>query len=149
MDADGFLQITDRKKDLIITAGGENIAPQVIEGKLKSISVVAQAVVVGDRRKYLGGLLTLDPARVAPRPAAAGSPAATARGRAAARSSGAYLQRQIDTVNARLARVQSVKRFEIIAGEFTVEGGELTPSLKVRRKVVAEKYAEEIARLFN
>src|SRR5690606_34888230 len=77
-DAEGFLQITDRKKDLLITAGGENIAPQVLEGHLKSIPVVAQAVVVGDRRKYLAALFTLDPERVAKEAEACGSPARTA-----------------------------------------------------------------------
>jgi len=149
VDAAGFLQITDRKKDLIITAGGENVAPQLVEGYLKSIPVVSQAVVVGDRQRYLGVLLTLDPARVPTDAVAAGSPARDPLSAAQCEKFRAYLQRHIDAVNARLARVQSVKRFEIIAAEFTVEGGELTPSLKVRRKVVAEKYATEIARLFT
>src|SRR5258706_1952482 len=76
-DTDGFLQITDRKKDLLITAGGENIAPQVLEGQLKGIPVVGQAVVVGDRRKYLTALVTLDPDRVKTEARAAGSPATT------------------------------------------------------------------------
>jgi len=149
LDTAGFLQITDRKKDLIITAGGENVAPQLVEGYLKSIPVVSQAVVVGDRQRYLGVLLTLDPARVPTDAVAAGSPARDPITAAQCERFRAYLQRHIDGVNARLARVQAVKRFEIIAGEFTVEGGELTPSLKVRRKVVAEKYATEIARLFT
>jgi long-chain acyl-CoA synthetase len=149
IDADGFLRITDRKKDLIITAGGENVAPQLVEGYLKAIPVVSQAVVVGDRQRYLGVLLTLDPARVPVDAMAAGSPARDPSAAAACEKFRAYLQTHIDGVNARLARVQSVKRFEIIAGEFTVDGGELTPSLKVRRKVVAEKYAAEIARLFR
>ncbi len=148
IDAEGFLQITDRKKDLIITAGGENVAPQLVEGYLKAIPVVSQAVVVGDRQRYLGVLLTLDPARVPEDAAAAGSPARDPASAATCEKFRAHLQSHIDAVNARLARVQTVKRFENIAGEFTVEGGELTPSLKVRRKVVAEKYAAEIARLF-
>ena len=149
LDADGFLQITDRKKDLIITAGGENVAPQLVEGYLKSIPVVSQAVVIGDRRRYLGVLLTLDPARLPVDAQAAGSPARDPASAAQCEKFRAYLQRHIDAVNARLARVQAVKRFEIIAGEFTVEGGELTPSLKVRRRAVAEKYAREIERLFG
>ncbi|MDE3127233.1 MAG: AMP-binding protein, partial [Gemmatimonadota bacterium] len=148
IDAEGFLQITDRKKDLIITAGGENVAPQLVEGYLKSIPVVSQAVVVGDRQRYLGVLLTLDPARVPVDAVAAGSPARDPAEAATCEKFRAYLQRHIDAVNARLARVQAVKRFEIVVGEFTVEGGELTPSLKVRRKAVAQKYAAEIARLF-
>ncbi len=148
VDAEGFLQITDRKKDLIITAGGENVAPQLVEGYLKSIPVVSQAVVIGDRRRYLGVLLTLDPARLVEDAVAVGSPARDPEAAARCETFRAHLQRQIDAVNARLARVQSVKRFEIIVGEFTVEGGELTPSLKVRRRVVTEKYAREVERLF-
>jgi long-subunit acyl-CoA synthetase (AMP-forming) len=149
VDADGFLEITDRKKDIIITAGGENIAPQLVEGYLKSIPVVSQAVVIGDRRRYLVALVTLDPVRLLVDAVQAGSPARDPETAARCALFRAYVQEQIDAVNARLARVQAVKRFEIIAGEFTVEGGELTPSLKVRRRAVAEKYAREIDRLFG
>jgi long-subunit acyl-CoA synthetase (AMP-forming) len=148
LDAEGFLQITDRKKDIIITAGGENVAPQLVEGFLKAIAVVSQAVVVGDRQRYLGVLITLDPVRLIEEARAVGSPARDPRSAAACEKFRAHLQRHIDGVNARLARVQAVKRFEIVPHEFTVEGGELTPSLKVRRRVVAEKYAEYVARLF-
>ncbi|HEY5264215.1 MAG TPA: hypothetical protein VIJ37_04425, partial [Steroidobacteraceae bacterium] len=133
----------------IITAGGENVAPQLVEGYLKSIPVVSQAVVIGDRRRYLGALLTLDPARLPMDAAAAGSSARDAASAAACEKFRALLQREIDAVNAKLARSQTVKRFEIIVGEFTVEGGELTPSLKVRRRAVEEKYAAEIERLFK
>jgi long-chain acyl-CoA synthetase len=149
IDGDGFLRITDRKKDLIITAGGENVAPQLVEGFLKTIPVVSQAVVLGDRMRYLGALLTLDPVRLAADAEAIGSPARDPATAARCEIFNAYLRRQVDAVNARLARAQTVKRFAIVAAEFTVEGGELTPSLKVRRKVVAERYAAEIARLFE
>ncbi|HVZ76430.1 MAG TPA: AMP-binding protein [Gemmatimonadaceae bacterium] len=149
IDADGFLQITDRKKDLIITAGGENVAPQLVEGHLKAIPVISQAVVVGDRQRYLSVLLTLDPARVPIDAAAAGSPARDPKAAAECATFRAYLQQRIDEINRNLARVQTVKRFEIIPHEFTVEGGELTPSMKVRRKVVLEKYATQVARLYR
>jgi long-subunit acyl-CoA synthetase (AMP-forming) len=148
LDREGFLQITDRKKELIITAGGENVAPQLIEGLLKSIPVVSQAVVIGDRRRYLGALLTLDPVRLIADAQAIGSPARDVSAAATCEIFRAHLQREIDGVNARLARVQTVKRFEIVPTEFTVEGGELTPSMKLRRRVVSEKYAREIERLF-
>ena len=147
-DAEGFLQITDRKKDIIITAGGENVAPQLVEGYLKAIPVVSQAVVVGDRQRFLGVLITLDPAQLVEDARAAGSPARDPESAAACEKFRAHLQRQIDGVNARLARVQTVRRFEIVPSEFTVEGGELTPSLKIRRRVVVEKYAAHIERLF-
>ena len=149
IDDDGFLRITDRKKDLIITAGGENVAPQLVEGFLKAIPVVSQAVVIGDRQRYLAALITLDVARLVEDAAAIGSPARDPLAAASCEIFNAHVQRQIDAVNARLARVQTVKRFVIVADEFTVEGGELTPSMKIRRRVVAEKYAAEIERMFR
>jgi long-subunit acyl-CoA synthetase (AMP-forming) len=149
IDGDGFLQITDRKKEIIITAGGENIAPQLIEGYLKSIHVVSQAVVVGDRRRYLSVLLTLDPEKIPTIASLNGSPARDPATAAECEMFNSYLQREIDAVNQRLARVQTVKRFAVIPGELTIEGGELTPTMKVRRKVVLEKYAGMIERLYR
>ncbi|MBX3190403.1 MAG: AMP-binding protein [Labilithrix sp.] len=148
IDRDGFLQITDRKKDLLITAGGENIAPQVLEGHLKGIPIVAQAVVIGDRRKYLSALVTLDPERIKAEASAAGSPAKSVDEAARCDTFKKHLERQIDGVNERLARVQTIKRFTIIPREFTIEGGELTPTMKVKRKVVNEKYRKEIEALY-
>jgi long-subunit acyl-CoA synthetase (AMP-forming) len=149
IDAEGFLQITDRKKDLIITSGGENIAPALVEGYLKGIPVVSQAVVVGDRQRYLSVLLTLNADRIPVDAKACGSVASDPE--TAARDSKFldFLQRQIDGVNARLARVQAVKKFKVIPQEFSVEGGELTPTMKVKRKVVTEKYKSEIEQLYS
>lgn len=149
IDAEGFLQITDRKKDLLITAGGENIAPQVLEGLLKGIPVVSQAVVVGDRMKFLAALLTLDPDRVAKEAEAAGSPARTVVEAARCPTFRRHLDKQIEEVNGGLARVQSIRKFTIIPNEFTIDGGELTPTMKVKRKVVNEKYKAEIAALYG
>jgi len=148
IDKDGFLQITDRKKDLLITAGGENIAPQVLEGHLKGIPVVAQAVVIGDRRKYLAALVTLDPERLKSEAELAGSPARTVDEAATCNVFRKHLEKQIETVNGKLARVQTIKRFAIIAAEFTIDGGELTPTMKVKRKVVNEKYKVEIEAMY-
>jgi long-subunit acyl-CoA synthetase (AMP-forming) len=148
IDAEGFLQITDRKKDILITAGGENIAPQVLEGHLKGIPVVAQAVVIGDRRKYLSALVTLDPERVKTEAELAGSPARSVDDAAKCDLFRRHLEKQIETVNEKLARVQTIKRFTIIAQEFTIDGGELTPTMKVKRKVVNEKYKIEIEALY-
>ncbi|MDF2697821.1 MAG: Long-chain-fatty-acid--CoA ligase [Labilithrix sp.] len=147
-DKDGFLQITDRKKDLLITAGGENIAPQVLEGHLKSIPVVGQAVVVGDRQKYLAALVTLDPDRLKTEAEACGSPAKTAAEAATCDAFRKHLQRQIDEVNGKLARVQTIKKFIVVPNEFSVDGGELTPTMKVKRKVVNEKYRLEIESMY-
>ena len=138
VDARGLLKITDRKKDLLITAGGENIAPQVLEGLLKGINVVGQAVVVGDRMKYLAALLTLDTEKVPNAVAASTDPAMLAD-----------LQREIDKVNEGLAQVQKIKKWIVIPAEFTIEGGELTPTMKVKRKVVNTEYADQIAGLYS
>jgi long-subunit acyl-CoA synthetase (AMP-forming) len=148
IDKDGFLQITDRKKDLLITAGGENIAPQVLEGHLKGIPVVAQAVVIGDRRKYLAALLTLDPDRVTTEAELAGSTARSVDDASKCAVFRRHLEKQIETVNGKLARVQTIKRFAIIPKEFSIDGGELTPTMKVKRKVVNEKYSREIEDMY-
>ncbi len=148
LDGDGFLRITDRKKELIITSGGKNVAPQPLEGKLKAIPAVAHAVVVGDRRNYVAALLTLDPERLPAELAAAGSAARDAAGAAACPVFRAHLERQVEAVNRDLARYESVRRFAVLSGQLTIEGGELTPTMKLKRRVIAERYASEIEELY-
>jgi long-chain acyl-CoA synthetase len=132
IDADGFLRITDRKKDLIITAGGKNIAPQNLENALKASRFVSQAIVVGDRRPYVTALLTLDEAEVA----------------ASGRSPEELAQEIVDDVNRDRMRVEQIKRFVVLAREFSPEEGEVTPTLKLRRKVIHEHFAAEIEQLY-
>jgi long-subunit acyl-CoA synthetase (AMP-forming) len=146
---DGFLKITDRKKDLIITAGGENIAPQVLEGKLKGISVVSQAVVVGDRRKHLAALLTLDETKLEEVLRESGSSAKTMAEAAADEKVHKWLMAQVEDINKDLARVQSIKKIKILASDLSIEGGELTPTMKVKRKVVNTKYADAIEAFYQ
>ncbi len=148
LDPDGFLRITDRKKDLLITAGGENVAPQVIEGMLKGIPVVSQAVVLGDRMKFLTALITLDPERLPTDAATAQSPAKTVAEAAKCAKFNAWLMKEVEAVNKRLARVQTIKKVTILPHDLTVEGGELTPTMKVKRKVVNERYQSEIAAMY-
>jgi long-subunit acyl-CoA synthetase (AMP-forming) len=148
VDQDGYVRITDRKKELLITAGGENVAPQLVESLLKSIAVVAQAVVVGDRQKYLVALLTLDPERVAAEAEAAGSSARDTPSAAVCATFRAHVEKQVEKLNERLARVQTIKRFTILPNELTVDTGELTPTLKLRRKVIVQKYAKEIESMY-
>jgi long-subunit acyl-CoA synthetase (AMP-forming) len=148
IDAKGFLQITDRKKDLLITAGGENIAPQVLEGHLKAIPVVAQAVVIGDRKKFLSALVTLDPDRVKAEAEACGSPAKSPEEAARCDKFRRHVNKQIEEMNSRLARVQAIKKFTILPSDLSIEGGELTPTMKVKRKVVNEKYKKEIESMY-
>jgi len=148
-DADGFLKITDRKKDLLITAGGENIAPQVLEGKLKAIAAVSQAVVVGDRQKHLAALLTLDETKLDDVLRESGSTAKTMVEAAADPKVEDWLLKQVEEINKSLARVQTIKKIKVLPTDLTIEGGELTPTMKVKRKVVNQKYAKEIAAFYE
>ena len=148
LDGEGFLQVTDRKKELLITSGGKNVAPQYLEGKLKQIAAVSQAVAVGDRRPYIVALLTLDPSRVAAEAAAAGSPAKTPEEAAACPVFRAHVDKQVEAINARLARFETVKRFALLPRELAVETGELTPTLKLKRRVILERHRELIERLY-
>mgnify|MGYP000865995691 CR=1 FL=1 len=144
-DADGFLSITGRKKEIIITAGGKNIAPKNIEAALKNHPIVGEAVVIGDRRKFLTCLVTLDPD-------AAKSFAAERGLRVEDLPKSEAVQREIqaaiDEVNKELARVETVKKFVVLERPFSIDTGELTPTLKVKRKVVNERFAEEIEAMY-
>ncbi|GAB3473192.1 AMP-dependent synthetase/ligase [Nocardiopsis coralliicola] len=150
IDDDGFVYVVDRKKELIITVGGENIAPAGIEGRLKEHPLIGQALAYGDRRPYPVALLALDP-EVAPAWAAARGIDAGDGGTAALAEHPEVLSevgRAVERANAALARVQQVKRWRLLPTEWSVEGEELTPSLKLRRRVVHAKYAEVIEALY-
>jgi long-chain acyl-CoA synthetase len=129
-DADGFLVITDRKKDIIVTAGGKNVAPQNLENELKAHKIVSQAVVVGDRKPYIAALITLDPEIVSD-------------------DARAEVQRAVDAVNADRSRFEQIKRFAILPREFSLEQDEITPTLKLKRKVVLDHFADDVAALYE
>ena len=148
MDEQGFLRVTDRIKELIITAGGENIPPQVLESKLKAIPMINQVVVVGDRRKYVAGLVTLDPAQLEDSAAQAGSRATDPAAAASCPALRTHLQTQVDAVNATLPRSWTIKRFVILPDELSVEKGELTPTMKLKRRVIKANYAREIESMY-
>jgi long-chain acyl-CoA synthetase len=134
IDQDGFLVITDRKKDIIVTAGGKNVAPQNLENELKAHRIVSQALVLGDRKPYITALITLDPestATLTPDEASA------------------QVQRAVDAVNEDRSRFEQIKRFRILPREFTLEHDEITPTLKLRRKVVLEHFASDAAALYD
>ncbi len=133
IDEDGFLRITDRKKDIIVTAGGKNLAPQALENALKSSHLVSQALVVGDRRPYVVALVALDEDE------ADGISAEDAR---------AAVQRAVDDVNRNRSRFEQIKRFAIVPRDFSAEEGEVTPTMKLKRKVVEQHFADEIERLY-
>jgi len=148
IDADGFIRITGRKKDIIITAGGKNITPANLEAEIKQHPLVSQCVVIGDRRPYLVALVTLDPeeaAKFAERSNLDPDPAKLAEN-AEVRSS---IQAHLDQVNERFARVEQVKKFAILPHDLSQATGELTPTLKVKRNVVAEKYADVVEQLYS
>ena len=144
LDADGFLTITGRKKEIIITAGGKNISPKNIEASIKESPLVSEAVVIGDRRKFLSALITLDDAAAK---ALIGEHAAVAPLHEHAEVKHA-IQRQIDSVNEKLARVEQVKKFTILPRQLGIETGELTPTLKVKRKIVNKNFATEIEAMY-
>ncbi len=149
LDADGFVVITGRKKEILITSGGKNITPKNIEEDLKRHDLIGEVVVIGDRRPYLTALLVLRPEGLARWAKANGGDAAalaaTAHDDAAVR---AELQRAVDDVNSRLARVETIKRFTVLPRPLDIEHGELTPTLKIKRSIVYKRWSETIDAMY-
>lgn len=139
-----LFRITDRKKDLIITAGGENIAPQVLEGKLKNLAWISQAVVVGDGKKHLSALLTLDEEKLEKILRESGSTAETLAEASSCAKVERFVFAAVEQVNEELAQVQRIKKIKILPKDLSIETGELTPTMKLKRKVVREKYGHLI-----
>ena len=127
LDDEGFLKITDRKKDIIVTAGGKNVAPQNLENDLKRVPGVSQAVVVGDRRPYLVALITVEPGLDDPESVA---------------------QAAVDEVNRDRTRFEQIKKFIVLDRDFSPEHGEVTPTMKLRRRAICEHFADEIDQLY-
>jgi long-chain acyl-CoA synthetase len=146
VDDDGFLYITGRKKDIIITAGGKNITPANLENGLKQSRWISQAVVVGDRRPYLVALITLDPEEA---PAFAKEHGLEVDDLPQSEEMRAEVQKVVDEVNAKVGRVEQIKKFTILPHDLSQETGELTPTLKVKRNVVGDKYQGEIGKLYS
>ena len=145
-DDAGYLVITDRKKELLVTAGGKNIAPQPIEQRLKQHALVAEAVLIGDRRPFVAVLIMPDFAALA---AALGEPAVADREALVRRSDVLRLyDRVVEAVNAGRPAYEQTKRFRLVPAELTIEGGELTPTLKVKRRVIDEKWGDLIEELY-
>jgi len=150
LDDDGFLRITGRKKEVIVTAGGKNVVPGPIEERIRTHPLISQAVVIGDKERFVAALITLDEEAV--------TRWATGQGRAAGQDTPGVLrddpalraevQHAIDDANAPISRAESVREFVILPEDFTEAGGTLTPSLKIKRNVVVERYAADIARMY-
>ena len=148
IDADGFLRITDRKKDLLVTAGGKNVAPQNIENLLKGDPLISQAMVYGDRRPFLTAVLTLDVEAATAFARELGISGETTAELAENSQIRTLLEGRVERVNQRLAPYESIKKFVIAREDFTEASNELTPTLKVKRQVVTQKYQAELDQLY-
>ncbi|PBC63674.1 long-chain fatty acid--CoA ligase [Streptomyces sp. Tue6028] len=150
LDEDGYLTITGRKKDILVTSGGKNVSPAVLEDRLRSRSPVGQCVVVGDNRPYVAALITLDAESLAHWLAVRKLPADTPLSDVVADPRmRADVQKAVDHANAAVSRAESIRRFALVAGEFTEDNGLLTPSLKVKRHAVTTAYAADIEELYR
>ncbi|WP_330290870.1 AMP-dependent synthetase/ligase [Streptomyces sp. NBC_00576] len=150
LDDDGYLTITGRKKDIIVTSGGKNVAPAVLEDRLRSRAPVGQCMVVGDNRPFVAALITLAPDSVSHWLVVQGMPADTPMSEVIRDPRmRADVQRAVDHANAEVSRAESIRAFTLVEGEFTEDNGQLTPSLKVKRHAVREVYAAEIEALYS
>ena len=150
VDERGFVKITDRKKDLFKTSGGKYVAPSIIETMFKGICpYVSQFVVIGDGRNYASALITLDPDAVTQWAAANGMAGKEYAEVVTSDAAQAMVQGYVDELNNGLNRWETIKRFAILDRDLTVDEGELTPSLKLRRKIVVERYGSEIDLLYR
>jgi len=149
LDDDGYLTITDRKKDLIITAAGKNVAPQEIENRLKYHPLVSQAVVIGDRRPYLTALITLDEEAVAKFAADKGLGTDDVAELSEHPEVLEAIEGAVQAVNAEFSRAEQVKRWRVLGRDFLQEEDEVTPTLKVRRRAIIQKYGDEIEALYS
>ena len=145
IDEDGYVFITGRKKDIIITAGGKNITPANLENGLKQNRWISQAVVLGDRKPYLVAIVTLDPEEV---PGFAEQHGLKPEDVPDSEQMRAEVQKAVDAVNSEVGRVEQIKKFKILPHDLSQATGELTPTMKVKRNVVAEKYAAEVEKLY-
>ena len=149
IDADGYLRITDRKKDIIVTAGGKNVAPQNIENTLKTFPIMSQAMVYGDKRPYLVALITVADEAARKLLTEKGAPVGSYADNAKRPEIHAAVKAVLDKVNSEQPPYATIKRFTIMPADFTQETGELTPTLKVKRKVCSQKYKAQIDAMYD
>ncbi|MGW6527412.1 AMP-dependent synthetase/ligase [Streptomyces venezuelae] len=150
LDGEGYLTITGRKKDILVTSGGKNVSPAVLEDRLRSRAPVGQCIVVGDNRSYVAALVTLDPEAVTHWLTVRKRPKDTPLAELARDPKMiAEVQKAVDYANAAVSKAESIRKFAIVGGEFTEDNGLLTPSLKIKRHAVTEAYATEIEDLYG
>jgi long-chain acyl-CoA synthetase len=150
LDNEGFLRITGRKKEIIVTAGGKNVSPAVLEDRLRAHPLISQVMVVGDKRPFIGALVTVDEEFFPAWKSQHGLPeSATVAQLAGHPALQGEVQKAIDEANRAVSHAEAIKRFRILPVDFTEEGGEMTPSLKLRRAVVAKTYAGDIEAIYS
>ena len=149
VDEDGFLTITGRKKEIIVTAGGKNVAPSVLEDRLRGHPLVSQVVVVGDQRPFIGALITLDPEGVPGWLTAHSKPAMSLEEAAKDPDVLASLDRAVERTNQAVSRAESIRKYRILPTDLTIANGYLTPKLSVRRQEVLKDFAAEIEALYS
>ena len=150
LDADGYLSITGRKKELIVTAGGKNVSPSQMEDIIRANPLVSQAMLVGDQKPFIGALVTIDPEALDGWKQRNGKPSdATVADLVDDATLNADIQRSIDAANQTVSHAEAIKKFRVLSSDFTEDTGELTPTLKVKRNVVVEKRAAEIEAIYK
>jgi long-chain acyl-CoA synthetase len=149
LDENGFLYIVGRKKELIVTAGGKNVAPAVLEDRLRSHPLVSQCIVVGDNRPFIAALVTIDPDMIKGWIAAHKKDGATIESLRNDPDLLAVIQTAVDEANKAVSKAESIRKFSILTEDFTIAGGQLTAKLSVKRHVVAQQYASEIDALYT
>ena len=149
IDSDGFVRITGRKKELLVTAGGKNVAPAVLEDRLRAHPLVSQCIVVGDQKPFIAALVTIDAEALAPWLAAAGRPAANVPTLVDDPALRAAVQDAVDEANKAVSRAEAIRTFSILPVDWTEEAGQMTPSLKLKRSVVMAEFADEVEGLYS
>ncbi|PZR53795.1 long-chain fatty acid--CoA ligase [Xylanimonas oleitrophica] len=148
LDDDGFLRITGRKKELIVTAGGKNVAPAVLEDRIRAHALVSQCVVVGDNKPFIGALVTLDPEGLPGWLSMHGKPEMTVEQATTDPDVLAALDQAVARANKAVSKAESIRKFTVLPGDFTIENGYLTPSLKVKRALVLKDFADDVERIY-
>ncbi|MFW5474813.1 AMP-dependent synthetase/ligase [Knoellia sp. CPCC 206450] len=149
LDEDGYLRITGRKKEILVTAGGKNVAPAVLEDRLRAHPLVSQCIVVGDQKPFIAALLTLDEEMLPMWAANHGLEGITADKARTDETVLAELQKAVDEANTAVSKAESIRKFAVLEADFTEESGHLTPSLKLKRNVVMREFADEVDALYG
>jgi long-chain acyl-CoA synthetase len=149
VDADGYFRITDRMKDIIITAGGKNVTPSELENDLKFSPYITDAVVIGDKRPYLTAIIMIDQENVEKFAQDRDVPFSNYSSLTRSPEVQALIQEEIERVNKKFARVEQIKKFFLLENQLTAEDEELTPTMKLKRKLVEAKYAAQIEAMYR